>query len=181
MKVAPAFDQMGHETPALDRRAIERIVRSMPGCICVEVGTWAGLSALRMAEAGASRVYCIDHWLGNANDDLSYAAQFYGQRHAFQTFCSNMGHFLFDTVIPLVGTSKQWASVWPSSFVDFVYIDAEHDYEDVWQDISMWKPHIRPGGIIAGHDYNVFPGVNKAVHEHFTSVNVENFIWWVKL
>lgn len=38
-------------------------------------------------------------------------------------------------------------------FLDFVYIDARHDYESVKQDLYLWYDKIRPGGIFAGHDY----------------------------
>jgi hypothetical protein len=49
-----------------------------------------------------------------------------------------------------------------------VLIDGSHDYEAVAQDIALWKPHIRPGGILAGDDYSTeFPGVIRAVQEAF--------------
>jgi hypothetical protein len=36
---------------------------------------------------------------------------------------------------------------------DFIYIDANHSYEHVRIDLSLWYPKVRPGGIVAGHDY----------------------------
>lgn len=36
---------------------------------------------------------------------------------------------------------------------DFVYIDAQHHYEAVMQDLELWYPKVREGGILAGHDY----------------------------
>jgi|ETNvirenome_6_85_1030632.scaffolds.fasta_scaffold08475_2 hypothetical protein len=38
--------------------------------------------------------------------------------------------------------------------MDFVYIDGDHSYEAVKQDIADWWPKIKQGGILAGHDYN---------------------------
>lgn len=53
--------------------------------------------------------------------------------------------------------------------VDFVFIDAQHDYDSVKHDIDCWFPKIRRGGLICGHDYEPnFPGVVKAVNERFT-------------
>lgn len=37
--------------------------------------------------------------------------------------------------------------------LDFVYIDAQHHYEAVKQDISIWYPKVVKGGIVSGHDY----------------------------
>lgn len=38
---------------------------------------------------------------------------------------------------------------------DFVYIDANHDYKHVTEDITEWIKKVKPGGIIAGDDYRV--------------------------
>jgi len=40
--------------------------------------------------------------------------------------------------------------------LDFVYIDGNHDFLNVTQDIDAWKKKIRPGGILSGHDYAYF-------------------------
>lgn len=37
--------------------------------------------------------------------------------------------------------------------LDFVYIDANHEFTYVADDIHLWSRKVRPGGIIAGHDY----------------------------
>jgi predicted O-methyltransferase YrrM len=37
--------------------------------------------------------------------------------------------------------------------LDFVYIDADHDYEHCKQDIEAWFSKVRHGGLVAGHDY----------------------------
>ena len=56
--------------------------------------------------------------------------------------------------------------------LDFVFIDASHEYEDVKNDILAWLPKVKRGGILAGHDYYVnqdwFSGVKKAVNEIFS-------------
>jgi predicted O-methyltransferase YrrM len=48
-----------------------------------------------------------------------------------------------------VSAAKKFA---PNS-LDFVYIDAAHDYRSVWADLQAWFPIVKTGGIIAGHDY----------------------------
>ena len=76
--------------------------------------------------------------------------------------------------------------------LDLVYIDANHKYDFVKQDIFKWLPKIRSGGIISGHDYidGIKNGVSKAVNELFKkeSINLETDssdtnqkikVWWV--
>jgi len=41
----------------------------------------------------------------------------------------------------------------PAASLDFVYIDARHDYKGVLQDLRSYWPKLRVGGILAGHDY----------------------------
>lgn len=66
---------------------------------------------------------------------------------------------------------------------DLVFIDALHDYEHVKQDIELWWPLVRSGGILAGHDFNhKWPGVERAVAEAFNLMQVgvgPDSVWFV--
>jgi hypothetical protein len=50
-------------------------------------------------------------------------------------------------------TSVEAAERVPPGSMDFVYIDARHDYESVKEDLHAWFDKVRPGGVLAGHDY----------------------------
>jgi len=56
--------------------------------------------------------------------------------------------------------------------LDFVYIDAAHDYRSVWEDLVAWFPRVKRGGILAGHDYK-----NSFVRKNLVEVKraVDNF------
>ena len=77
----------------------------------------------------------------------------------------------------------EMVATWLAGWVDFVFIDAEHTYEGVRDDIIAWSPKVRPGGIIAGHDYTPerFPGVVAAVDEAFPNAitATSDLVWWV--
>jgi predicted O-methyltransferase YrrM len=45
---------------------------------------------------------------------------------------------------------------------DFVFIDGGHSMKQVLADLDSWVPKVRPGGLVAGHDANLF-SVNFAV------------------
>jgi Methyltransferase domain len=70
-------------------------------------------------------------------------------------------------------TSVEAAARIAQNSLDFVYLDARHDYASVEEDLAHWFPKVRPGGIVAGHDYldgqlaaGSF-GVKSAVDEFF--------------
>ena len=72
-------------------------------------------------------------------------------------------------------SSLEGAHKFEDQSLDFVFIDASHEYEDVKKDIEAWLPKIKTGGILAGHDYYVgnvdyFPGVKKAVNECLSNI-----------
>jgi len=50
-------------------------------------------------------------------------------------------------------TSAEAAPAFADGSLDFVYIDAQHHYEAVVEDLTLWFPKLRPGGLLAGHDY----------------------------
>jgi len=71
----------------------------------------------------------------------------------------------------------------PDGLLDFVFIDADHRYEAVKQDIEAWLPKIRTGGILAGHDYSAHhPGVKQAVQERFGKQFkvARGKVWWIQ-
>lgn len=41
----------------------------------------------------------------------------------------------------------------PDESLDYIYVDARHDYCGAFEDMSAWWPKLKPGGILAGHDY----------------------------
>lgn len=66
--------------------------------------------------------------------------------------------------------------------VDFVWIDANHEYEAVKADIEVWLPKVRAGGVIAGHDYfrskKKSYQVIEAVDELFPNARISHKSWW---
>jgi predicted O-methyltransferase YrrM len=61
-----------------------------------------------------------------------------------------------DTVVASLGI--------PDESLDFVFIDASHDTESVTADIRAWRPRVRTGGALTGHDAN-WPSVQSALDE----------------
>lgn len=85
------------------------------------------------------------------------------------------------------GLSHEIAKEFQPGEFDFIFIDAEHSYEDVKLDLQSWYNKVRSGGLVAGDDYTEeFPGLVKAVDEFFNEKNLKinrsgdrDRIWWL--
>lgn len=63
--------------------------------------------------------------------------------------------------------------------LDFVFIDADHSYEGVFNDIVNWAPKVKKGGAVMGHDID-WDGVVKAVEENFDAYSkLDDNVWMV--
>ena len=67
-------------------------------------------------------------------------------------------------VIVLQGLSWEMAKQVEDNSLDFIFIDADHEYPSVMKDILAWTPKLKPYGMISGHDSDV-EGVKKAIDE----------------
>ena len=134
--------------------------------VCVELGTWLGASAIPVARAiqrWGGTVTCVDTWAG----DLS------GHPHVPQppwmlVACArNIVEAGVGASVRLIPATTQAAAGTWCQPIDYLYIDAAHDYDAVRADLRAWAPKVRPGGVIAGDDYGnrLFPGVRQAWDE----------------
>ena len=85
-----------------------------------------------------------------------------GPRDGYENTCQLIPYFKQLHVIRLCSVDA--AELFPTQYFDMVYIDANHSYEAVVQDIQAWLPKVKIGGILGGHDYNM-SSVRRAVNE----------------
>jgi hypothetical protein len=121
----------------------------------------------------------IDPWL--SDDPDAYVDRSNVSQDEFEKYYNETK----ERLAPYEGRSKIWrltsveaAKKVADGSLDFVYIDARHDYESVKEDLKAWFRKVRPGGIFAGHDYvdGMLPQgdfrVKSAVDEFFAERNI---------
>lgn len=151
--------------------------------VVVEVGCYAGktTSVLAAAVPHGGIVYAVDDWRGEADrpDLVGHVlkARFWesvGEQSPIMLLEQpSIGAAAFFGAMTLPGMQP----------IDLLYIDASHDYGSVRDDIAAWRPLVKPGGLMAGHDYYQ-EGVQRAVNEAFGSQRAEcpcERIWAVRL
>lgn len=188
--MADAFNGLELETPLEDLAALRDLAKRVdrPGggdLRIIEVGSWVGRTALNFLQARTKRdvrVCCIDHWQGTPNDPTQALVQKHGVGKVYETFLANCGPHLFRQVFPCVGHSEFWAIRWPWK-ADLIFLDGNHAYEAIKRDIELWRPVLRDGGILCGHDYGGnFEGVQRAVDELIADRQLAGrCLWWTRV
>ena len=140
----------------------------------VEVGSWKGRSASYMAveilnSKKRIKFDCVDTWLGSVEHTDPHSPFFVEELindkdWLYYQFLNNTRP-VCDIIKPVRLSSLDSVNLYENRSLDFVFIDASHEYDDVKKDILAWYPKIKKGGIIAGHDFTTFDGVRQAVDE----------------
>lgn len=150
----------------------------------VEIGSWLGRSTVALAanvpEGGV--VYAVDTWRGTAEQPTTGALDEEQGNDLYERFLHNVAGL---PVIPTRARSLDAVRTFAAEELgpfDVIFIDAEHEYEAVSADIAAWKPLLREGGILCGHDYHeLWWGVRKAVDEQVGRFRTVNTIWTTEI
>lgn len=139
-----------------------RYIASLKFTDMVELGNYYGWSCCflcneRMKYDHNFKLYAVDLHdmpLVEESQGIGYAELDFMRKRQFKIFESNVKkHNLTDKIITIKSCSWEAANKFMDESVDFVFVDADHQYESVKKDIMAWYPKIKHGGIIAGHDY----------------------------
>lgn len=62
--------------------------------------------------------------------------------------------------------SSKFSETLPNNLVDFIFIDGDHSYNSIINDLNNYWPKVKSGGVFAGHGVNL-PSVNCAIYDFF--------------
>jgi predicted O-methyltransferase YrrM len=142
----------------------------------VEIGSYCGGSTEIIASVfKKSKINCVDPWQKYVEDCSVYDLD----RQELELKEAEM---IFEQVIqqyPNVTKNKTTSSDYVKNVldqsIDFIYIDGNHQYSSVKEDIFNWLPKIKRGGVLSGHDYG-WPSVSRALIEVLNRQPDKNFI-----
>jgi hypothetical protein len=161
------------------RQAVEE---ATDGAVFVELGCWKGRSsaflAVEVLNSGKEiELHFVDHW-GGSNEPEHKADP--DLERIYEVFKQNIESVSgVDVMIHRMRTVEA-ADLFEDRSVDFIWVDAGHEYEDVISDLRAWWPKLAVGGVMGGDDLPM-DGVKRAVKEYFPSheVGSENgWQWW---
>ena len=128
----------------------------------VEIGVFKGEFSKHILNNWGGTLYMIDVWrpLGNEYEDASNHKE---HIDAYQQTMENIKGFE-DRGIMIRSTSEIASNMFQDNSIDFIYIDANHAYDYVKDDIKFWFPKLKKGGILSGHDYLDIDWYNEPIH-----------------
>lgn len=132
--------------------------------IGVEIGVAEGFSSKDFLENGLEKLYSVDPWrkLDQAGDG-GFDQEWHDKN--YKDAVKRLAPFKERSTI-LRGLSSEMVSKFNDNSIGLLYLDGDHSYEGVMNDLKIWFPKVVSGGVIAGHDYLMTQyGVNRAVHE----------------
>jgi len=156
----------------------------------VEIGVWKSHTVQKILGSAAEKIikeyWGVDWWL-RPTDPI------YGHYHTRTQESWDRLHLKacklmrdFPQLRILRTSSLEAVKIFPKRYFDLVFIDSDHFYEPLKQDIKNWLPLVRKGGMISGHDYGSkrFPGCTEAVDDCFGKDNItlhDYFVWTKKV
>ncbi len=128
----------------------------------VEIGSWLGKSSSFFADNKKpnQKLICVDTWRGST-DELKGNHTLATKADVYEIFKKNMGDREYT---PIQKPSKEASLMFKDKSLDAVFIDAQHTYEAVKEDLECWLPKIKDTGYICGHDVQHQP-VQQALNE----------------
>lgn len=128
----------------------------------LEIGSYMGESTAMFASSMLfDEIHCIDPFVGKEKFNDNH---FYDWEKVYEEFKLNTR--FFDNIKLHMDFSYNIYNKFDDDFFDFIYIDANHEYDEVKKDIELYLPKLADNGFIGGHDYHeVWPGVIEAVKD----------------
>jgi len=166
-----------------------KILKNRSHKVIAEVGVYKGGTTKYLLDnlPGIQMYYAVDLWKHYddftdildpkrtmINDDMD---------KIYENFIKRIDKY--DKVVVMRMMSITAASLIKDETLDIVFIDANHAYKYVKEDIMLWLPKVKKGGIISGHDYGLEHrkpkfGVTQAVNELIPDAEIKGTVWYWK-
>jgi hypothetical protein len=160
MTVKPHFSQMSE--------CITKWLDGREGLTFVEIGVWKGANASNCLGRWGHHIkewHLIDPY--NYEDYLEDV--FTNDRSADKQEAQSALAPHADKCVWVEDYSYNVVDNYQDNSIDFLYVDGNHSYEAVLQDITLYYPKVKSGGLIIFDDYSE-PGVEKAALEFCSSI-----------
>lgn len=130
-----------------DRPVMANLLRELGFRVGAEIGVARGQHAETLCKANPDlKLYCVDVW----EDYPGYAEYEKKNKRYYRDAQKRLAPFNCELIKDF---SENASKDFDDDSLDFVYIDAAHDFKNIAVDICVWSTKVRVGGIVFGHDF----------------------------
>lgn len=141
--------------PTLSRTHLPALCKELGFTKGAEIGVWkGGYSATFCAGVPSMHMLCVDSWAQYEGWDDGKASSTEKIEDAY-AIAQSVLKGKNATIVRAF--SKDAVADVPDGSLDLVYVDSNHKYGPVLEELELWAPKVRSQGILAGHDFRVFP------------------------
>lgn len=170
------FNPKSDQIPPIRLRKFRRellypILAELGFTVGAEVGVAQAKNAVNIcASIPGLKLHCVDPWEKYALNPRAHDNQEECHQWAIERLAPYDVEFHQAMSMDAVKKFKKHS-------LDFVYIDGHHSFDYIMQDLIEWSKIVRPGGIVAGHDYYRFrwAGVQNAVDSYTRAHQINEF------
>jgi hypothetical protein len=152
-----------------------------------EIGVERGYFSEVLCKANPNlKLFCIDAW------QIYRGYRDHTRQDKLERYYNETVELLKPYNVEILrGWSIEMADKIPDESLDFVYLDANHSFRSIIDDVDTWSKKVRSGGIVSGHDYNryrrscecqVKPAIDAWGYAYGIKINVTNEpdfpSWW---
>jgi predicted O-methyltransferase YrrM len=155
--------------PNMGRRELYCLFAELGFNVGAEIGVFMGRNAHVLLETIPNlRLHLVEPYANHPNNEIVYSAQDFSKAKRMTRKRLKNRNVEF-----LEMFSEEAIKHVPDESLDFVYIDAGHEYDFVMMDMIIWSRKVKKGGIVSGHDYfykndkkGIRPYVTAAVNDY---------------
>lgn len=165
-------------------KTLHKLLKKRPHKFGCEIGVNQGTTTAYLLNnmSGIERYYAVDPW---EHYEMYDGKKFAGTVKGKKTWMQVIKKFLTDThsyrdrICIMRMLSTEAIKFFDDDYLDWVYIDANHKYKYIKENLELWTPKVKVGGLITGHDYGNKKekrrdwGITKAVNEFVEKNNFD--------
>jgi hypothetical protein len=154
-----------YEIPDVSREDLPMFFKEMGYKTGAEIGVYKGQFSIKFAEVGLN-LFAVDPWriykdFGNPRGQERLDFQYEHTKRLLNPY---------PNVTIVRKASMEAVEDFKDESLDFVYIDANHDFRYIAEDLVEWTKKVKKGGIVSGHDYFYTKSGTKEVNWHVAYV-----------
>lgn len=127
----------------------------------IEIGSYEANYSNYILSNWKGKLYLVDVWRYISKGEYDDMSNQYNPKQILSSVIDNLSGYEQRAIL-IRSDSIEATNLFQDESLDFIYIDANHKYKYVYNDMISWYPKLKKGGIFSGHDWIMDYNINLA-------------------